>query len=222
MQNADCATVESRHELQQIRDRRRQKSRVKRMHHHALRTNDMEATRHFYEDILEMPMVSALVEMVDPTRGAETPYLHCFFEMGDGSSIAFFEFADGVRGKAPKTPQDALDHHFAVSVPNFDDIEHFKKKLESEGHKAAGIDHGFCYSLYFRDPNGMLVELVADHPQELEINEGYAAVAHDELEKWQRAEYVENNQHRADDAYPMKTSPIDEILKVLAEENQPS
>lgn len=41
-----------------------------------------------------------------------------------------------------------------------------------------GINHGFCYSLYVRDPNGMLVEFTADAPNELELSEAAAASAH--------------------------------------------
>jgi glyoxylase I family protein len=205
-------------ELRERRERRRSANRIKRLHHHALRTNDMEATRHFYEDILGMPMVSTLIEMVDPTRGTETPYLHCFFEMGDGSSIAFFEFANGVRGDAPKTPQDALDHHFAVSVPSFDDIKALKEKLEAAGHRCAGIDHDFCYSLYVRDPNGMLMEFVADPENELEVNEGYAEAAHEELERWNRGEYAAEEKGRKTAEYPIPMSPLDEILKVLPDD----
>jgi len=211
-------TTGAAEDLGEKRQRRRSANPIKRLHHHALRTNDMEATRHFYEDILGMPMVSTLIEMVDPTRGAETPYLHCFFEMGDGSSIAFFEFANGVRGEAPKTPQDALDHHIAVSVPNFDDIKALKAKLEAGGHRCAGIDHDFCYSLYVRDPNGMLLEFVGDPPNELEVNEGYAQAAHAELDRWNRGQYAAEDRGRKTPEYPIPMSPLNEILKVLADD----
>lgn len=205
-------------QLRERRERRRSANAIKRLHHHALRTNDMEATRQFYEDLLGMPMVSTLIEMVDPTRGAETPYLHCFFEMADGSSIAFFEFANGVRGEAPKTPQDALDHHFAVSVPDFNDLKAIKAKLEAAGHRCAGIDHDFCYSLYVRDPNGMLLEFVGDPENELEVNEGYAEAAHEELKRWNRGEYASEKHGRKTAEYPIPMSPLDEILKVLADD----
>lgn len=205
-------------ELSERRHKRRSSNPVKRLHHHALRTDDMEATRHFYEDILGMPLVSSLIEEVDPTRGKNTPYLHCFFELADGSAIAFFEFARGVRGAAPKTPQDALDHHIAVSVPDFDDIKDIKSRLEAAGHKAVGIDHEFCYSLYVRDPNGMLLEFVGDPRNELEVNEYYVANAHRELERWRKGDYTKPAKERMTDEYPIENSPIPEILKVLADD----
>ena len=39
-----------------------------------------------------MPMVAAMKESMDSTNGRKTPFLHCFFEMGDGGSLAFFQF----------------------------------------------------------------------------------------------------------------------------------
>jgi catechol 2,3-dioxygenase-like lactoylglutathione lyase family enzyme len=59
----------------------------------AVRTDDMEATRRFYEDVLGMPMVAAMKESMDSTNGRKTPFLHCFFEIGDGGSLAFSNFS---------------------------------------------------------------------------------------------------------------------------------
>jgi catechol-2,3-dioxygenase len=200
-------------ELSKIRSERRAKEMVARLHHHAIRTDDMEKTRVFYEDILEMPMVSAQKEMIDPTTGAETPYLHCFFEMKDGSAIAFFQFLG--RDPAPKTPQDIFDHHLAVLVPNFDDLQKIKARLEAKGYPTAGIDHGFCYSLYVRDPNGMALELVGDPENELEINEDYARSAPEDYRRWLNKKYEANNEGRNAGTFPMKTSSLEEMMKVL-------
>ena len=53
---------------------------------------DMAAMRRFYEDILGMPMVSALKENHGAGTDREDPFVHCFFEMADGSCLAFFQF----------------------------------------------------------------------------------------------------------------------------------
>ena len=208
----------SRADLQATRDARRAKTRIRRMHHTALRTDDMEATREFYEDILGMPMVSTLKEQIDPTRGVPAPYLHCFFEMGDGSSIAFFEFANNGRGPAPKTPQDAMDHHFAVSVPDYGDLQAIHAKFEEKGYPVGGIDHGFCYSFYVRDPNGMLIELVYEPENELEINEAHARRAHGELARWNGGDYSANNHERDSASYPWPTSSVQDLMKVLPDD----
>lgn len=207
------ATAFSIDELKTVREARRGKAMIARLHHHAIRTDDMETTRIFYEELLGMPMVSALKEMIDPTTGAANPYLHCFFEMRDGSCIAFFQFLG--RDAAPKTPQDVFDHHLAILVPDFADLKTIKARLEAAGHATAGIDHGFCYSLYVRDPNGMALELVGDPENELEINEAYARSAHEEYRGWLDKQYVANNEGRNNGVFPMEPSSYEDLMKVL-------
>ena len=57
---------------------------IKGLHHNAYRCRDSEETRGFYEDFLGLRLVSAFE--IDEGRG-----LHSFFEMDDGSCLAFFE-----------------------------------------------------------------------------------------------------------------------------------
>lgn len=210
----DTTGPKRRAQLQIARGARRASNKIRRLHHHAVRTDDMDATRHFYEDIVGMPMVSALREM-DHTSGRQTPFLHCFFEMGDGGCLAFFQFLPDILGPATNLPPDGIDHHIAVSMPDFDDIVELKEKFDALGYENCGIDHGFCYSLYVRDPNGMLLEFVGDADNELEINEAAAAAAHEELAKWNRKDYASNNRERGTMSYPLPTSPLKDILKVI-------
>jgi catechol-2,3-dioxygenase len=153
-------------------------------------------------------------ESMDSTNGRKTPFLHCFFEMGDGGSLAFFQFLPDAYGPADKLPPDAIDHHIAMSVPDFDDLAKLKAKLDKLGHQNCGINHGFCYSLYVRDSNGMLVEFVGDAVNELEINETAAASAHQELVKWNNKDYSPNNLEQETIDYPLATSPVEVISKV--------
>src|SRR6202035_1072924 len=62
---ADTAGSEKRAKLQAVRNARRNGNKIRRLHHHAVRTDDMEATWRFYEDVLGMPMVAALKESLD-------------------------------------------------------------------------------------------------------------------------------------------------------------
>ena len=211
---ADTAGSEKRAKLQAVRNARRNGNKIRRLHHHAVRTDDMEATRRFYEDVLGMPMVAAMKESMDSTNGRKTPFLHCFFEMGDGGSLAFFQFLPDAYGPADKLPPDAIDHHIAMSVPDFEDLAALKAKLDEHGYQNCGINHGFCYSLYVRDPNGMLVEFVGDAVNELEINESAAASAHQELAKWNNKDHSPNNLERETISYPLATSPVEIISKV--------
>src|SRR5712675_2318638 len=122
----DIAKPETIGPLRSHRWARRRANKIRRLHHHAVRTDDMEATRHFYEDVLGMPMVAAMKESMDSTSGRKTPFLHCFFEMGDGGCLAFFQFLPDAYGPADKLPQDGVDHHIAMSVPEFDGIARLK------------------------------------------------------------------------------------------------
>lgn len=149
----------------------------------------MEATRHFYEDIIGMPMTVAMTAMTE-TNGKEVPFLHCFFEMADGGFLAFFQFLPDALGPADKLPQSGIDHHIAVSVKDFDHVKVLKAKFDGLGLPCCGINHGICYSLYVRDPNNMLLEFVCDPPAELEIYEGAAQSAHQELARWAKGDYT--------------------------------
>ncbi|WP_330212014.1 VOC family protein [Pseudomonas sp. Z18(2022)] len=143
----------------EMAERRRANTRIKRLHHHAFFTKDVEATRHFYEDILELKMVLALVDEGDlhPNDPTPTPFLHIFFEMGDGSMIAFFE-AVPIHSKRPFPELTIFDHHFSVKVDDSEAIAYIKDRLEKAGYKTFEMDHGFCHSLYVEDPNGLHLE----------------------------------------------------------------
>jgi glyoxylase I family protein len=214
------ASGETRSRLQQTRETRRGGNRIRRLHHHAVRTNDMEATRRFYEDLLGMPMVAAMRESLDLGAG-ETPFLHCFFEMADGSCLAFFQFPPEAFGPASALPRHGVDHHLAMAVPDFDEIARLKAKFDEMRYPNCGINHGFCYSLYVRDPNGMLVEFVCEPENELEINEAVAVAAHDELAKWQRGDQAPAHVGRVTVTYPLPTSPQQDILTVVGGEAGP-
>ena len=152
------------------------------MHHNAYRCRDSEETRRFYEDFLGLRLVSAFE--IDPTAGRETRALHTFFQMDDGSCLAFFE--------APGLPfdfknQNPLDLHIALGVESaaFDNM---LQKAKGEGREVRGpIDHGFVRSIYFRDPNGYVIELTASTGKHQEIMDPAISKPHDSLARWQAA-----------------------------------
>ena len=130
---------------------------IKNLHHAAYRCRDSEETRAFYEDFLGLPLVDAF--RIDTTMsGRDTQVLHSFFQMADGSCIAFFEEPD-----APFEfkPQRDFDLHIALQVDR-PTLESMFAKGKERGVDTRGIsDHGFLDSIYFRDPNGYVVELTA-------------------------------------------------------------
>jgi glyoxylase I family protein len=152
---------------------RRAKNRIRGLNHHAYYCTDVEKARHFYEDILELPMTIALRIPEEVFTGKPSPYCHFFFEMGDGSSIAFFDYPDFFDGEPP------------FQVPTvYQAIEYFRGKLEVEGYGCTYIDHGAFHSLYLKDPNGMNLELCYSPPMAEEFMLRAEKVAHTELNKW--------------------------------------
>jgi glyoxylase I family protein len=93
-------------------------SSASRLHHNAYVTRDLEATRHFYEDLLGLPLVATWCES-DHLFGAERVYCHCFFGLADDSALAFFQFAkpEDQQLFGPKMP-DSPFHHIALNLPS--------------------------------------------------------------------------------------------------------
>ena len=170
---------------------------IRAVHHHAFRTKDMEATRTFWEDTLGMPMSGVFVELVDPVTEGPSNYIHAFFDLGDGSKLAFFQFQEGLyKDSNIAGPQDPFDHHLALTVDSKDAVYAFKDRLEARGHDCMLIDHGYCYSVYFHDPNGMQVELTCNVEQTDEIMAKHRATAHEDLKKWLEGVHQANNEFR--------------------------
>lgn len=132
---------------------------VRGLHHFAYRCRDAEETRLFYEDVLGLPLAHLIQEDHVPSTGAYCPYVHIFFEMGDGSFIAFFDLGDDLASDpSPNTP--SWVNHLALSVDSVAKLQQAKQRLEAAGVEVVGVtDHGFINSIYFFDPNGIRLEL---------------------------------------------------------------
>ena len=87
-----------------------------RLHHTAYVSKDLEATRRFYEDVIGLPLVATWCES-DELFGKERTYCHCFFGLGDGGALAFFQFADADDQAlfGPTMPESPF-HHIALNV----------------------------------------------------------------------------------------------------------
>ena len=130
---------------------------IKGLHHSAYRCRDSEETRQFYEEFLGLPLANAF-EISETKTGRETSVLHSFYQLGDGSFLAFFE--------APGNPFDFKDQHdFDLHIALEVEHETLQKMLaqgKAQGIETRGVaDHGFIQSIYFRDPNGYVIELAA-------------------------------------------------------------
>ncbi|MFI6601140.1 VOC family protein [Nonomuraea sp. NPDC050536] len=153
----DYAAIEAKRE--EIRARhllvRRPPSSARGLHHFALLSSDVERTIRFYQDLLEFPLTE-IIENRD-FKGSN----HFFFDVGNGNLLAFFDFPGLDLGPY----QEVLGglHHIAISV---DPVtwERLRGKLEM-----AGVPHQIesGASIYFRDPDGARLELLADHLGEM-------------------------------------------------------
>ena len=133
---------------------------IKGLHHSAYRCRDSEATRKFYEDFLGLKLAGTL-EIKESKTGRKTDTLHTFYEMGDGSYLAFFEAPD-MDFKFKR--QRDFDLHIALEVDRRT-LKRMFAKGKRDGVETRGIsDHHFIRSIYFRDPNGYVVELAAKVP----------------------------------------------------------
>ncbi len=170
-----------------------------RLHHTAYVTRDQEATRAFYEDIIGLPLVATWSE-TDELFGAERTYCHTFFGLGDGSALAFFQFADEEDDKLfnPELAPSPF-RHIALKV-SAEAQDAIAKRLEEAQWKPEGtfvLEHGYCRSLYAEDPNGMLVEFTCDAPNAEEINAERRPIAHEELRTWLAGDHTSNNTYRS-------------------------
>ena len=123
-------------------------------------------------------------EIRETKSGRPTKTLHSFYAMDDGSCLAFFE--------APDLPfqfkdQHDFDLHIAVEVSR-EDLDRMFEKGKKAGMETRGIsDHQFIDSIYFRDPNGYVIELTAKRPDHDDAIAKARATSHQKLAQWQKS-----------------------------------
>jgi glyoxylase I family protein len=135
------------------------------VHHAAFICKDVEATIEFYQEFLGFPLVE-LVENRD-YQGSN----HFFFDIGNRNLLGFFDFP-GYEVPDFHETIGALQH-MAISVTQ-EQFDAAKVKLDQAGVDYLGPDRGVLNSMYFRDPNGLGLELYASP---LAIFEGTVLVA---------------------------------------------
>jgi catechol 2,3-dioxygenase-like lactoylglutathione lyase family enzyme len=134
-------------------------------HHVAYVTRDVEATTHFYADLMGFPLVNTELQGT-----ADNWVRHVFYDIGGGESIAFFQIQDvGERADYATDVSDSVGlpvwtNHAAFRA-TADKQEEVRERMDAEGIKPLmELDHGWCHSLYYVDPNGIMVELCRDEP----------------------------------------------------------
>ena len=163
--------------------------------HNAYVTKDMETIRHFYEELIAFPLVATWAEQTD-LFGKVRTYMHCFFEIGNGECLAFFQFADADDAEefGPELPPSGF-RHLAMKVDQ-ETQDGIRDRLAAGGitePQCYTLNHGYCYSLYCFDPSGLLIEFTVDHDDIDAINLDKASTAHADLKKWLSGDHTPNN-----------------------------
>lgn len=162
---------------------------IKGLHHNAYRCRDSEETRKFYEDFLGLPLATTL-EIGETKTGRTTQALHTFYRLGDGSYLAFFEVPD--EAFEFKTQAD-YDLHIALEV-EYAELARMFEKGPKHGIETRGIsDHHFIHSIYFRDPNGYVIELTAKLDNHADATDPQKNDARGKLERWQSRKHGEHS-----------------------------
>ena len=157
--------------------------KLQRIHHVAYRCKDAKETVEFYQRVLNMDFTVAFAEDQVPSTKEPDPYMHVFLDAGMGNVLAFFELPT-------REPMDR-DHntpewvqHIAFELGSYDELLAAKAHIESEGIEVLGpTNHGIFQSIYFFDPNGHRLELVAN-TQTAEQMAELKRVAPPMLEEW--------------------------------------
>lgn len=132
------------------------------IHHLGLATHDMEATLEFYENVLGFE--TRVCDVIQPEGGGTIR--HAFLDAGNGELIAFMECnaIEGIAADFDTGINKGLGigggvMHFAFAAADENDLLEKQKALQAKGVQVSEVvDHGWCQSIYFRDPNRLHLE----------------------------------------------------------------
>ena len=147
--------------------------------HLALEVFDVEATYRFYHDVLQLPLVNAMSG--DDWDGR--PWLMMIFRAADGRQLALCAFRGARR---PADTGSAADlPHFAFSVQSRKELDEWKQRLEVHGVAYSEEHHGGAQrSIYFHDPNGIVLEVTAPSSSGAMVK----GAAYEVIRRWVAAE----------------------------------
>jgi glyoxylase I family protein len=154
------------------------------LHHIAYRCADAQRTVDFYTNIIGLKLAATVVSPEGQQQyGAPVDTAHIFFEIGDGSFLAFFDVASSPPAQQdPNTP--SWVKHLAFEVPDMETLLEGKRRLQAAGYNVLGPkDHDFCQSIYFFDPDGHRLEM-AVRTETPEVWDRLGKEAPVELSQW--------------------------------------
>lgn len=158
---------------------------AKSIYHAAYYCNNTQETVDFYTQVVGLKYVAALRADHDPITDNPCDFIHTFFELEDGSALAFFEVA----GEKPQ-PKDPPLMHFAMKVADRAAFDEACQRLAANGIEYYGpIDHKATLSVYFFDPTGHQIEFALEGDPE--IRRRQAETKWKTLEAWNRQYHPE-------------------------------
>jgi catechol 2,3-dioxygenase-like lactoylglutathione lyase family enzyme len=132
--------------------------KIKGLHHITCICSNLERTVSFYRDLLGMTLLKQSVNDDDPTAR------HFYFgdpEASPGSMVTFLEYANMEQGQVGV----GIVHHFALRAGSLDELDAWHKHLKEHGIQSTEpINRTYFSSIYFRDPDGNIVEIATDGP----------------------------------------------------------
>ena len=123
------------------------------VHHITFVGSNRQATIDFYQGVLGMPLVFSQPNLDVPEEE------HLYFDTGDGRLITFFVRPSRVSDPTPNPEGIGNLHHLAFTVSRAVYTQVAQRLNERGIWNTGEIDRGFMYSIYFRDPNGQLLEM---------------------------------------------------------------
>jgi glyoxylase I family protein len=130
----------------------RRPSTARGVHHVALICSEPAPTIEFYQGVLGFPLVEVIENRDYPGS------MHFFFDVGNSNMLAFFDFPG--LGLEPAVEAIGSLQHLAISMAP-EEYEKVRQRLNEHGVEFLGPDRGLAESIYFRDPDGIQIELTS-------------------------------------------------------------
>jgi catechol 2,3-dioxygenase-like lactoylglutathione lyase family enzyme len=146
-----------------------------RLDHLVFPVTDAAASVHFYRDVLGLPALQAIAG--DDWDGF--PWLMVLFGIPDGRQLVIVGLRGAPRPAADPRPKDT--RHVAFAVESAAEQEGWQRRLDAHGIAWRAEDHGTQQSIYFEDPDGLVLEITTPPSDRIGGESGDAASV---IERW--------------------------------------
>lgn len=177
------------------------RSGLRRFHHRAYPTANQEVTRQFMEELLGIPLVATWTESVRNAPGSRSDasrvlpdgmeFCHTFYELDDGSAIAYFQLAEPHHERFLIDLTNTFDHIALETDEQRQDAIHERLLAANVAHYIT--DHGYVRSLYVYSPDALSFEICVDPADVEEIKGKRRLDARAELDRWLAGDHSDNN-----------------------------